>query len=248
MPTRYWVPMLGLREPAALEHVHASVSRWFDRVDVVPTESKPHNATEKPYSVSPCAHRDGAWGVEICVLTQEADSALTDRAARDSERIRLGGVSARIGRVRRLRHVQWSDLAVSGSATQWRVDLLSPTVFRTTFFDEARGRRAERVSPLPTVPAVLRAPSMAWEQYGPGSHTPLARDEHPHVWVSGLDVSTETVTLNGRRYPGAVGSVTFRCDEGDVAGRVDSLLRLAEFSGVGSFTRKGFGVVEVQRV
>lgn len=247
MPVRYWVPLMGLRDPAALEHLHAVVSRWLDRDDVIGGEAKAHNAPVKPYSMSPCTRRNGVWGVEVGTLTDRAADALVEGAV-TAGTVRLGGVVTEVGEPQALTRATWMDLAQGSNARRWRMDLLSPTLFRSTVRAPDGKRRDERVSPLPTVPVVLRAPSAAWERYGPSPAISVSVEEHAQVWVSDVDLETETVVLNGRRYAGAVGSVEYRCSDPGVGGRVDSLFALAPFSGVGSFTGKGFGVVEVARL
>ncbi|MFV0408114.1 MAG: CRISPR system precrRNA processing endoribonuclease RAMP protein Cas6 [Propioniciclava sp.] len=224
--------------------MHAVISTWFDNREVQDAQD-PHHAGEKPFSLSPCAQRAGVWGVEIGVLTERARDALLRRCAA-TRQVTLGDAHSIVGEPWLLTEVTWEELAMGASATAWRVEFLSPTTFRSTV--RGRASRAERVSPFPVVSSLLRAPGTAWAAYGGHVNVQVLPAEHPHVWVADVDLNTHRVTLNGRAYAGVLGTATYRCDDPGVAKRVGALLSLARFSGVGSFTRRGFGVVDVTPV
>lgn len=239
MPSRWWVPIPGLTaERVRLDHVHAAVSGWFDHSSVE------HRANDKPYAVSPPS-RDaaGGTGIEVAVLTDLALEQLR-QATTDGSQIRLGNQVRRVHSPIELASESWSDLASDDLADRWTLELATPATFRS----------GDRSSPLPSVRTILTGLARTWSQWAPPSTpTPVVPDGS--VWVSDLDLRSDRVSVavrdrsTGQRrdlvVSGVMGRVTLRCDDESARSSASSLLRLASYSGVGSMTRKGLGVVRV---
>lgn len=227
MPAIYWIPLPGMHGPARVEHLHAAFSRWFDA-------DGEHHENVKPYRIAPMSQQDGRWGVEIAVLSEEAFHALESKIAEPST-VRLGGVETPVATPVVMQGESWDDLAHWRGETGWRVDFLTPFTSRT----------GSRSSPFPSVPVVLRAATEAWAAFsgGPAASIPVAAQAQ--LWVSHVELSTTTFSINGHRHPGALGSVTYRAADAEVARIASPLFGLAHYCGMGSFRGKGMGVVSV---
>lgn len=234
MPTRWFVPVPGLDPTRVkLEHVHAAVSGWFDR-------SLPeHRAGDKPYAVSPPTRDErGTAGVEVITLTPDAAARLAETTGSHPE-IRLGNQWRRVGTPRVLQHDEWSDLATPRATTDWRIELATPTTFRS----------GNRSSPLPSVESLTRSARTAW---GLWSDIPLPEGTGDSLWVRDLDLRSEIVPLvvkgaDGQPrdivISGSIGWLVVRHDPGDL--RAAALVRATAYSGVGGMTLKGLGVARV---
>lgn len=233
MPMRYWLPLPDLRAPAAPEHLHAAVSSWFDGEPASAGEASPHHDTVKPYTISPTTQHCGQLGIQVSTLTEKADEAVARNAGRAL--LRLGSVVSSVGRAQVLRASTWQDLARPDSARKWTVYFETPFTYRSR----------NRASPFPGPPVILRNPTVAWNRYSEQQPVEVRAEQHHSIWVSDLNAHTEIVTLQGRKHPGLLGQVTYRCDDDAVAPIVSTLMRLAEFTGVGSFRGKGMGIVAV---
>lgn len=230
MPAIYWLPLPGLTRASKVEHVHAALSRWFDGDDG-------HAAKVKPYRLAPPSRRDGLWGVEVSLLTLNALNLFT--AALDNDPVlRLGSHITPVGDPEVLHGASWDDLADWPGEAGWEVTFLSPFAFRT----------GNRTSPFPAFAVVLRAPTVAWERFSERPPLRITPAQQTHLWVPSVEIHTTTFQLNGRSYPGALGTITYRADDPDVARTASSLFRLATYCGMGSFRGKGMGVVVVRPV
>lgn len=242
MPSRWWVPIQGI-DPTrvALEQVHGAVSAWFDHSDAE------HRTDTKPYSVSPLSadpadreHHPGPQpplGIEIGVLTLEAHRRLM-AATTQGMPIRLGSQFGSVGRPHLIQWDDWVTLAEPTGASQWELEFVTPTTFRTR----------DRSSPLPTPSTVLRRPAEVWSLWSGMPPRRLPRECAEAVWVSDIDGRSHALTLGRLRVSGFVGWLTLRCDEPEIAALIDPLLRLAAYSGVGSGTTKGLGVTRVAAI
>lgn len=256
VPIRYWVGLPDVEPPVKPEHLHGALSRWFDDeespatvVGGVGASQSRHEATIKPYTISPLAEEPGRRGVLISVLTSDADARLW-RGAGTAGRVRLGRSLTRVEAPVVDESMSWAQLDASRSARAWRLEFVTPTTFRT----------GNRTSPLPTPTGILRTPSDCWRAFSgrePRLYTP---QDVTRLWVSDVDLNSQRLLLRvgersgpddrrGERGICAVtGSMVLRCDDDQVAAIVGPLLRLAPFSGVGGFRGKGFGVVEVEEL
>lgn len=251
MPATYWLPLPNMRGPARVEHLHAAFSRWFDqRTDLdepaASGEGDPptgHHDNVKPYRLAPMSQHDGRWGVEISVLSESAFHALADRVS-GPVTVQLGGVETVVDTPVVVRGESWGDLLGWAGETGWRVEFLTPFTSRT----------GSRSSPFPNPPVMLRAAVDAWAMaarwgaIGEADVPPsIPGWAYRDLWVSAIDVTTTTYTINGHRHPGALGSISFGATA-DVAALAAPLFRLAHYCGMGSFRGKGMGVVSVEQV
>ncbi len=243
MPARYWLPLRGLEGPVPVEHLHAALSGWFDHViaeDLVsaPTSNlAPHEFIDKPYAISPTTRRGPVWGVEVAVVGTRTEEELVANAAAGVS-VRLGSQFVAAGAVTKVADASWQELSDYDGSTGWTVQFVTPFTYRSK----------NRSSPFPAAAPVLRSPTTVWQTYCPLGPIELSAAEHSAIWVSRLDAQTELYTLKGREYPGLLGRVTYRCTDPVVAPKVSTLLRFAEFSGMGSFRGKGMGLVTVRRI
>lgn len=245
MPATYWLPLPGMRRPARVEHLHAAFSRWFDQSEddavesatAPPGDAQPrHTAKVKSYRLAPMSRREGLWGAEVSVLTERAFRSLESHIAQRSV-VRLGRTVTPVEVPVVLRGDSWDDLARWPGETAWQVEFLTPFSYRTN----------SRSSPFPSPSVVLRAAIATWTRFGPGM-VEVSPTTTAQLWVSRIDVTTTTYTLNENRHPGALGTITYRADDRDVARTLSPLFRLANYCGMGSFRGKGMGVVSVRSV
>jgi len=81
----------------------------------------------------------------------------------------------------------------------------------------------------------------------------LTERDLTNVWVSHIDGHTVEESIPHRTHEshgkklmnGFVGTITYRCDDANVAQVVDSYLRFAEYAGLGPLTTHGFGTIQV---
>ena len=235
MPATYWLPLPDLDAPARVEHLHAAFSRWFDRSDTAITATgSGHHDNVKPYRLAPMSQHHGQWGAQVSILTQDAFHRLEQRITQRSVVV-LGNAKTLVGMPVVIGGEAWADLARWPGERGWRVDFLTPFTTRTQ----------SRSSPFPSPPVVLRAATDVWEKFSGHEAIRVPRESHRHLWVSDVDISTTTYTINGHRHPGALGSITYRADNTEVARDASTLFRLAHYCGMGSFRGKGMGVVAV---
>lgn len=244
MPAKYWLPM---RLPAGVtpqaHHLHAAISTWFDSPKAS-GENGPrpagHDDTTKAWTAAWITDRQR---LEVSVLTDEAERRLVNHAA-TSATIRLGTAQVPIGDPIHLKSATWNELASPTTSRAWRVDFLTPATF-------GRDNRT-LMSPFPDPQDLLNVPRMAWATFNPSVGIELSAADKQLVWVAHVELETVKTPLiiHGKptTLPGCRGSVTYRCDNPDVAHRVAALLRLAQFSGVGARTRFGLGAVNIQEL
>lgn len=239
MPAVFFLPLPDLDGPARPEHLHAAFTSWFD----APGRAWAHRSSAKPYTISPVMVLDERVGVEIRVLTDEAERLL-HLAAASAPVVRLGAHRTRVGEPQRTAVASWDELAAAGGSL-WRVEFLTPTTFRT----------GNRCSPMPTPSVILRAPGEAWRAFAPTPIAPLGHAESSMIRVCELDLRTEEAELvlpdgSGARRaeaaPAVLGRLTCCCDDPAIAAKAGPLFRLAPFSGIGSFRGRGMGIVAVE--
>ena len=233
MPSQWWISLNSVQLPVRMEHIHAATTRWFDVGDA-------HWTTHKPYSISPLAERHGEYGFQLGVLVDELSDILLDRL-NDDPTLRLGEHHTSVSTADMIHYESWDDLAHWHGTTQWDIALLTPTTHRS----------GSRNSPLPNIPAILRGLSQHWERWSDVQGVDfrdLLHDLGRTVWASDLSLSSTTVDFHRQIISGCIGELHLRCDDRELAPIADKLLRLAPYSGIGSFTLKGCGVCEVSPV
>lgn len=229
MPSRWWVPLAGIRpEFVKLEFVHAAVSAWFD---LSPVE---HGARDKPYAISPPAGDGRTVGLEVAVLTEAMESRLLEQA-QPGRQIRLGNQFGSVGRLRRVSSQSWRALAGCVNERSWELQFVTPTTFR----------RRDESSPLPTPASVLRGLSLSWSLWSDVEPRALAREDADRVWVSELDVRSQDMTVSGLSVSAVLGRVRYSCRDARIAEQVGPLFHLAPYAGVGALRGKGLGVTRL---
>lgn len=233
MPSRWFVPVPALDPARVRPHfVHSAFTAWFDHT------GPEHYSGEKPYSVSLLTRDDhGRTGVEIATLTEEAEQRLKT-AVKARTPVRLGNQIREVQQPVLERHETWEQLAQHSGATQWRLDLVTPATWRT----------GDRASPLPDPRTIVKNLTQAWVAWGTIDLPPAEGS----VWISDLDLRSEPLRLRiggtggcplDITVPGVTGTLVLR-PTGPPAS-LDSLVRLAAYTGIGSFTRRGLGVTRV---
>ncbi|HZK06091.1 MAG TPA: CRISPR system precrRNA processing endoribonuclease RAMP protein Cas6 [Actinomycetaceae bacterium] len=232
MPSRYEVHFTGVTaRDVQLTHLHAAISRVFDH------DTTDHIRNVKPYSIA-APRPEGHSGIiiEIGVLTDIAETRLlkgipAGRAFRFGRDI---GQATAVPRL--LGGASWAQLSDLPPARRWSVRFLTPTTFRDR----------DRSSPLPAPSSALRGLTLKWNALSglaPIEHT---GEQTASVWVSDIEGRSVPLDVGGRILSGFVGESVWRCDNDAVAPDVGRLLAMAQFSGIGSATAKGFGTVRVR--
>lgn len=231
VPSRWWLPIHGIHAAGVRpEHVHAVVSRWFDKT------TGEHRAQAKPYAVSPLAdspHGTGL-GCEVGVLTDAARDRLIDGAT-VAGRVRLGSSYAEVGDPAPLHEESWKSLAVPSGARAWTLEFVTPVTFR----------QGSRSTPLPTPASVLRGLAESWAVFSPSDPLIIPRERADALWISDLRGETHSLRIAQMHLRGFLGRVTLQCDAADIARTADCLLRLAPYAGIGTARAKGLGVTRV---
>lgn len=229
MPSQWWISLDQVRLPVRMEHIHAVVTRWFDVQDA-------HWSKEKPYSVSPLSERNGEYGFQLGLMIDELSEVLLERLYYNPA-VQLGNHHSQVSTAEQIGKESWSELGTWSQASRWRVSLLTPTTHRS----------GSRNSPLPNLPAIVRRLSEHWSTW----NQPVNVDLHQlskAMWVSDLQLSSTTLEFHQQVISGSLGEFTIRCNDRKFAAFADQLLRLAPYSGIGSFTVKGCGVCEVNPI
>jgi CRISPR-associated endoribonuclease Cas6 len=246
MPSRWFLPLPNL-DPShvKLDHVHAAISRWFDAdvADASESSRPAHDAKLKPYTISPPVQRRGVAGIEVAVLSQDAEDELLSTAITGPS-IRVGQQALLVGDPRLVMEQTYAEMASPPFGNRWDVAFLTPTTFRS------RGRS----TPLPSVGAIMTGLLAQWNRWNDVgvSLGPIARDA---MWVSDLQLMSEplTITISSKtgkpsqlHLSAVTGSLVLRCDQPETAEVVSPLLRFASYCGVGSVRGRGLGVVQVR--
>ncbi len=243
MPRRYWIP-LRLREWPLQHHVHAALTAWFDG-DRAPGAPGAHEVPAvaghgdrlKPYTISCPTVRDGVPGVEISTLAESADDVIR-RVASERPVLRLGRqpdvlVGAPVVALERT----WDQIsrAEAPSGGGWRIEFLTPTMFRT----------GDVIDLLPTPARVLGAAVAECRRAIPGAVPDESLGLFRQLRTSELRLETSDLAFGPMTYTGLVGHLTYRCDDAQVAQALAPLFAALPFTGVGSYRVRGLGCVEV---
>ncbi len=234
MPSRWLVPLPGLDPLRVQPHfIHGAFTSWFDR------NGPEHASGAKPYSVSLLTQdRLGRPAVELALLTDDAQLRFAD-AARPGRTVRLGNQVRAIAKPQLVQHESWADLACHSSAESWELTFATPVTFRA----------GNRSSPLPDPRTMLVGLMQSWRAWSPIEMAPMTVPP----WVSDIALASQICRLRVAGGPGrqrditvsaSTGTIVLRSDS--VADESDSYLRLAAYTGIGSFTRRGLGVTRVR--
>lgn len=196
--------------------VHRTLSRWLD---------SDHHAQRKPWSWT-------AQNSELMIGL--LDDSLVDRLRR--------GADAAGTPVQQVTTTDWPQLLRNGRPRDcWQLEFVSAVTFR----------RGNRCLPWPSPSAVFGSLRAAWRSFG----APEVGDLELDLRLDPLVVtavcgssSTEQVTVHNQasvHVGGFVGTVRYALDGAANPRVVDTLVRLAPFSGVGAHTTRGFGGVRI---
>jgi hypothetical protein len=203
-----------------------------------------HRSSLKPWSIAPLQLLDRATVVECSTRTRTrththtAEQRLRTRVP-SGRAVRFG---AQFGRVtaapRRAAHASWQQLATPTGQRAWTVRFLSPTTFRDR----------NRFSPWPDPFTVIRSLSARWTAHAREHHTlpALQPAELATIWVSDIDGANQVFPLVDMTVSGFVGRIRYVCEDPTVADTIDTLLRFAEFTGIGSYAPRGLGMVRLE--
>jgi len=133
--------------------------------------------------------------------------------------------------------MSWAELRDLGRPTsEFTMHFLSP------YFSRQGGVQL----PVPMPGSVLRSLSDRWHALAP-EFAPRVRFDSLGLAITDLRGETLSVALDRVRYTGFVGEVTYVAARANATGRLSlgQLLTAAPFTGVGSSTAYGFGVIEI---
>jgi CRISPR-associated endoribonuclease Cas6 len=229
VPNRWWIPVAGINpDQVSADDTHGAFSRWFDY-----TKAE-HHAPFKPFTIAKDLTQNGEFGVIITTLTDEAERRLTIAGHRITT-VELANRSVHVGQRRHLDHTSWAHLDVPTGAHSWEIEFLSPATFR---------HGDDFSTPWPHPPKILRGLTDTWAVHSELPPRAPTHQQLDHIWVSALDGHSRDTGFRGMA--GFIGHVGYRCDNPDTADLIDPLLRLAAYSGVGTATARGLGVVRLR--
>ncbi|MGH3942384.1 MAG: CRISPR system precrRNA processing endoribonuclease RAMP protein Cas6 [Pseudonocardiaceae bacterium] len=201
--------------------VHRTLSRWLDT---------DHHAQRKPWS----------WASAVESSDRELLIGLLDDQL--AERLR-GGADATNMPVTQVAAAGWAELLGGQARDCWQLDFVSPVTFR----------RGNRFLPWPSPSAVFGSLRATWRHFGSPEVGDLDLDLRldPLVVTAFHGASrTERVVVHKQDsvlVGGFIGTMRYAIEGAADPQTVDALVRLAPFSGVGSYTTRGFGGVRALR-
>lgn len=199
----------------------------------------------KPYTLLPYYTEPGGRlaGLRMSALNDETAGVLLrawQRAKRHKSEQQLGGQRLCVTYVESIPGPDFETLASVEPAPQVSVRFVSPTSFRQGPGD----------LPLPLPVNVFRGPFMSWQAFAPNQlHLPGDWLDWcaENVFVTAHRTETVPVRLDRQHsFVGFVGEATFEALDSSVLyqATLQSLARLAPYSGVGRKTTMGLGAVE----
>lgn len=230
----------GCAEPEVLDRraIHAQLSRWLD---------DDHHAKHKSWSWTLVGGDDGPRELQVGLL----DDGLAARLLAGADRTRrsrcpIPGLGSGDS-FQQVAAVSWAQLAAPAGARAWTVRFVSPVTFR----------RGNKFLPWPSPEAVFGSLRTTWRTYAPPSVGEIDLDLRlDPLIVAAIDGASvvERVELRAAEQGGEprkvtvggfLGAVRYALDGAADARVVDGLMRLAVFSGVGAYTTRGFGGVQL---
>lgn len=194
--------------------IHRALSHWLDTT---------HHAQRKPWSWV-------AHGPDL--LIGLLDDQLADQL--------VAGAGAAGMPVRQVAMASWSQIRGGAQPrNDWCLEFVSPVTFR----------RGNRFLPWPSPSAVFGSLRAAWRHFGASEVGDLQLDLRldPLVVTAVRGASrTERVSVHDQDsvlVGGFLGTVRYALDGAADPQVIDTLVRLASFSGVGAYTTRGFGGV-----
>ncbi|WP_432559276.1 CRISPR system precrRNA processing endoribonuclease RAMP protein Cas6 [Granulicoccus sp. GXG6511] len=253
MPTRWWIPLDDVTDPAAirLDHTHAALASWLDPLTAdhkgVPFDEE-HAQRLKPWFNAPLSRNgDGQLGLEVSTLTDHLTRCLHKGPPQAT--LRLGRQHARTVAPSPIKHASWTDIDQSDFTSTWTLAFLTPTCFRR--------RGSSRVSALPSPEPILRQLNTYWTAYS-GLKSRLGDHQTPDLVVTSCHIRTHHVQLapartvpHNQRFPskvpGFTGHLTLEASPRD-ASSIAPLMQLIDYVNIGSFARRGLGVTRLVQI
>jgi CRISPR-associated endoribonuclease Cas6 len=239
----------------------ALVSRWLDdppprRVGNAtgPARLSGHDDQVRKWACGPLRSlpaEPGSNATHLALQIRTFDSRL-DTKLKDTinvgTRLRLGNGEFEITAPPELAaQASWQSLRRWTGTRAWQIHFLTPTCFR----------RGSRTSPWPAPETLARGLTDRWRRLHPQTAPPPPAPGPASIWVSDIDGRSDvhTLTRNVRRHgtwhtedeiiSGFTGRIRYVCDNGtdNQAAAFDALIAFAAYSGAGSHTTYGFGIL-----
>lgn len=235
MPSSWLIEFEGVsRHDVRPSGLHRFLSAWFG-------EDHEQHTDRKGYSLGERGERERAVTVVVRCVSDRLGALLSELPP--GQAVTFGHTFPKHARVRdcvQLAEATWDDLAVPLGTAVWQIEILSPVSLRRHGVDQ----------PWPAPGPLLAGVAEKWATYAP-SPLPWSDEDSRAILVTGVELTME----QSRDAPvptwGAVGRVewtwdlTDRSAPADGPARVEQLLRLAEFTGLGAYPQHGLGRVRV---
>lgn len=235
MPSSWLIEFEGVSgRDVRASGLHRFLSAWFG-------EDPEQHSDRKGYSLGERRDREGAVSVVVRCVSDRLGALLAELPP--GQEVQFGHTFAKQAHVRGcslLTEVSWEDLTEYLGTAVWQIEFLSPVSLRRHGVDQ----------PWPAAGPLLAGVAAKWTAFGPA---PMhwSEEDARAILVTGVELTME----QSRDAPvptwGAVGRVEWTWDSRDrrapIDGpvRVERLLRLAEFTGLGAYPQHGLGRVRV---
>ncbi len=235
MPSSWLIEFSGVRgADVRASGLHRFLSAWFD-------EDPVSHADRKGYSLGGWREDQGSVVTVVNLVSDLLQERLSELP--NGAEVRFGHSFPKIARVERcelVKEASWEQLGVYSGTTQWQIEFLSPVSVRRHGIDQ----------PWPAPGPLLSGLAAKWTKWAPTA-TEWSDTDDRSVLVTGVELSMKQSRHTPTPTWGAVGRVEWTWDAVDrrspVDGpeRIERLLRLAEFSGMGAYPQHGMGRVQV---
>ncbi|WP_066909091.1 CRISPR system precrRNA processing endoribonuclease RAMP protein Cas6 [Millisia brevis] len=219
----------------ALPHLHAVAAGWLDEgLDVAGISG--HGQDVKPWCALPMADIDGVAVLGLTTLTEPATDFVNELELYGSP-ITLGDQTGRaIGDPGIVEAHTFASVRGAVPTPAHVVHFTTPTTFRS----------GQRSSPMPDPFTMIRSLSLRWNRLYPNNPITVDTRDIRSIWVSDLDGRNIVTTVKQATVSGFVGRIRLVADTPAAAAILTTLLNFARYAGVGSFTARGFGRIELE--
>lgn len=219
--------------------MHGLVSTWLESTE----SASVHLGSSKAFTVGPAViGSDGLLRCTVTLLRDDWESRLVGGIQDGRWRVGLGRARGAVlegeAGFRQTSRAPWESLADAPPCTELTLRFLTPTLFRRRKLDV----------PVPDPRTMLDRLADRWHDYGPGDIGHRIDFGDSAVVPVGFELRTETAPGRDHRHLGFVGWMRIRLETSEAANRaaLARLGALSEFSGIGSNTTYGFGVVRCE--
>lgn len=235
MPSSWVIEFAGVSgRDVRASGLHRFLSAWFG-------EDADDHAQPKGYSLGERADRGTAVAVVVNCVSDRLGALLAELPP--GQTVQFGHSfpkTARVSRCDLVAEATWADLSHYLGTTVWQLEFLSPVSVRRHGVDQ----------PWPAPEPLLAGVAAKWDRWAP-SRAEWSEADARALLVTGVQLSMAQSQDAPVPTWGAVGRVEWTWDFEDrrapAAGpeRVERLLRLAEFTGLGAYPQHGLGRVRV---